>query len=323
MESSWYYARFTCTDQNSTMLDERANYWLPVDQYIGGVEHAILHLLYARFYHRLLRDEGLVDSNEPFTRLLTQGMVLNDGTKMSKSKGNTVDPLGLIDKYGADTVRMFTLFAAPPDQSLDWSDSGVEGSFRFLNRLWKIVIGHKIVGSKDIPHPDLNSEQKKLRLKTHQTLQKVTDDYGRRQTFNTAIAASMELLNTTTKFAESNNDRNDRVVVQEALEIVILMLAPIVPHFSHALWNKLGHENAVIDQSWPTLDEKALAQESVLIVLQVNGKVRGKIEVSKTISKEDLEQETLENESVKRFIDGKKVHKIIVVPDRLVNVVAI
>jgi leucyl-tRNA synthetase len=249
-------------------------------------------------------------------------MVLNDGTKMSKSKGNTVDPLGLIDKYGADTVRMFTLFAAPPDQSLDWSDSGVEGSFRFLNRLWKIVISHKIVGSKDIPHPDLNSEQKKLRLKTHQTLQKVTDDYGRRQTFNTAIAASMELLNTTTKFAESNNDRNDRVVVQEALEIVILMLAPIVPHFSHALWNKLGHENAVIDQSWPTLDEKALAQESVLIVLQVNGKVRGKIEVSMTISKEGLEQEALKNESVKRFIDGKKVHKIIVVPHRLVNVVA-
>ena len=323
MESSWYYARFTCTDQNSAMLDERANYWLPVDQYIGGVEHAILHLLYARFYHRLLRDEGLVDSNEPFTRLLTQGMVLNEGTKMSKSKGNTVDPLGLIEKYGADTVRMFTLFAAPPDQSLDWSDSGVEGSFRFLNRFWKIVIGHEIVGCKDIPHPDLNSDQKKLRLKTHQTLQKVTDDYGRRQTFNTAIAASMELLNTTTKFTESIKDRNDRVVVQEALEVVILMLAPIVPHFSHALWNKLGHENAVIDQPWPALDEKALAQDSVLIVLQVNGKVRGKIEVSKTISKENLEQETLENESVKRFIDGKKVHKIIVVPDRLVNVVAI
>jgi leucyl-tRNA synthetase len=249
-------------------------------------------------------------------------MVLNEGTKMSKSKGNTVDPLGLIEKYGADTVRMFTLFAAPPDQSLDWSDSGVEGSFRFLNRLWKIVIGHEIVGCYDIPHLDLNSEQKKLRLKTHQTLQKVTDDYGRRQTFNTAIAASMELLNTTTKFAESNKDRNDRVVVQEALEIVILMLAPIVPHFSHALWNELGHENAVIDQSWPTLDEKALAQDSVLIVLQVNGKVRGKIEVSMTISKEGLEQEALKNESVKRFIDGKKVHKIIVVPDRLVNVVA-
>jgi len=322
MESSWYYARFTCPDQSSTMLDERANYWLPVDQYIGGVEHAILHLLYARFYHRLLRDEGLVDSSEPFTRLLTQGMVLNEGTKMSKSKGNTVDPLSLIEKYGADTVRMFTLFAAPPDQSLDWSDSGVEGSFRFLNRLWKVVMSHEAVECKDILHPGLSSEQKKLRLKTHQTLQKVTDDYGRRQTFNTAIAASMELLNTTTKFRESNKDEDDRVVVQEALEIVILMLAPIVPHFSHALWNQLGHKNAVIDEFWPTLDEEALAQDSVVIVIQVNGKMRDKIEVSKTISKEELEQKTLQAKSVKRFIDGKKVHKIIVVPDRLVNVVA-
>ena len=322
MESSWYYARFTCPDQSSTMLDERANYWLPVDQYIGGVEHAILHLLYARFYHRLLRDEGLVDSSEPFTRLLTQGMVLNEGTKMSKSKGNTVDPLNLIEKYGADTVRMFTLFAAPPDQSLDWSDSGVEGSFRFLNRLWKVVMSHEAVECEDILHPGLSSEQKKLRLKTHQTLQKVTDDYGRRQTFNTAIAASMELLNTTTKFRESNKDEDDRVVVQEALEIVILMLAPIVPHFSHALWNQLGHKNAVIDEFWPTLDEEALAQDSVVIVIQVNGKMRDKIEVSKTISKEELEQKTLQAKSVKRFIDGKKVHKIIVVPDRLVNVVA-
>ena len=217
---------------------------------------------------------------------------------------------------------MFTLFAAPPDQSLDWSDSGVEGSFRFLNRLWKIVMDHKTVKCKDISHTDLTSEQKKLRLKTHQTLQKVTDDYGRRQTFNTAIAASMELLNTTTKFNESNKQKNDLVVVQESLETVILMLAPIVPHFSHALWNQLGHKNAVINESWPAIDDRALAQDSVMIVIQVNGKVRDKIEVSITMTKEELEQEILKNKSVNRFIEGKEVNKIIVVPGRLVNVVA-
>ncbi|MDG2421034.1 MAG: leucine--tRNA ligase [Gammaproteobacteria bacterium] len=321
MESSWYYARFTCTDQHSAMLDGRANYWLPVDQYIGGVEHAILHLLYARFYHKLLRDEGLVDSDEPFTRLLTQGMVLNEGTKMSKSKGNTVDPLGLIEKYGADTVRMFTLFAAPPDQSLDWSDSGVEGSFRFLNRLWKTVINHEKINLPDISSINFNSDQKKIRLKTHQTLQKVTDDYGRRQTFNTAIAATMELLNTTTKFHDSPNSETDHIVVQEALEIIILMLAPIVPHFSHVLWNHLGHENAAMDQSWPTLDQAALVQDSVLMVLQVNGKLRDRIEVPKTISNEDLELKTLQNKSIKKFTEGKDVRKIIVIPGRLVNVV--
>jgi leucyl-tRNA synthetase len=321
MESSWYYARFTCTDQHSAMLDERANYWLPVDQYIGGVEHAILHLLYARFYHKLLRDEGLVDSDEPFTRLLTQGMVLNEGTKMSKSKGNTVDPLGLIEKYGADTVRMFTLFAAPPDQSLDWSDSGVEGSFRFLNRLWKTVINHEKINLSDVSSINFNSDQKKIRLKTHQTLQKVTDDYGRRQTFNTAIAATMELLNTTTKFNDSHNSETDHIVVQEALEIIILMLAPIVPHFSHVLWNHLGHENAAMDQSWPTLDQAALVQDSVLMVLQVNGKLRDRIEVPKTISNEDLELKTLQNKSIKKFTEGKDVRKIIVIPGRLVNVV--
>ena len=321
MESSWYYARFTCTDQHSAMLDGRANYWLPVDQYIGGVEHAILHLLYARFYHKLLRDEGLVDSDEPFTRLLTQGMVLNEGTKMSKSKGNTVDPLGLIEKYGADTVRMFTLFAAPPDQSLDWSDSGVEGSFRFLNRLWKTVINHEKISLPDISSINFNSDQKKIRLKTHQTLQKVTDDYGRRQTFNTAIAATMELLNTTTKFNDSPNSETDHIVVQEALEIIILMLAPIVPHFSHVLWNHLGHENAAMEQSWPTLDQAALVQDSVLMVLQVNGKLRDRIEVPKSISNEDLELKTLQNKSIKKFTEGKDVRKIIVIPGRLVNVV--
>ena len=321
MESSWYYARFACPDEDSKMLDERADYWLPVDQYIGGIEHAILHLLYARFYHKLMRNEGLVNSDEPFTRLLTQGMVLNEGSKMSKSKGNTVDPLGLIEKYGADTVRMFTLFASPPDQSLDWSDSGVEGSYRFLKRLWKIVASHRAVPVPNFVDTELTAKQKKLRLKTHQTLQKVTDDFGRRQTFNTAIAASMELLNATTKFLEFNVSETDQAVIQEALESVILMLAPIVPHFCHALWDHLGHEGAVMDASWPEVDESALIQDSILIVLQVNGKLRDKIEVPKNMSKEDLERNALENEAVKRFSDGKAVRKVIVVPGRLVNVV--
>ena len=321
MESSWYYARFACPDEDSKMLDERADYWLPVDQYIGGIEHAILHLLYARFYHKLMRNEGLVNSDEPFTRLLTQGMVLNEGSKMSKSKGNTVDPLGLIEKYGADTVRMFTLFASPPDQSLDWSDSGVEGSYRFLKRLWKIVASHRAVPVPNFVDTELTAKQKKLRLKTHQTLQKVTDDFGRRQTFNTAIAASMELLNATTKFLEFNVSETDQAVIQEALESVILMLAPIVPHFCHALWDHLGHEGAVMDASWPEVDESALIQDSILIVLQVNGKLRDKIEVPKNMSKEDLERNALENEAVKRFSDGKTVRKVIVVPGRLVNVV--
>ena len=321
MESSWYYARFACPDEDSKMLDERADYWLPVDQYIGGIEHAILHLLYARFYHKLMRNEGLVNSDEPFTRLLTQGMVLNEGSKMSKSKGNTVDPLGLIEKYGADTVRMFTLFASPPDQSLDWSGSGVEGSYRFLKRLWKIVASHRAVPVPNFVDTELTAKQKKLRLKTHQTLQKVTDDFGRRQTFNTAIAASMELLNATTKFLEFNVSETDQAVIQEALESVILMLAPIVPHFCHALWDHLGHEGAVMDASWPEVDESALIQDSILIVLQVNGKLRDKIEVPKNMSKEDLERNALENDAVKRFSDGKTVRKVIVVPGRLVNVV--
>ena len=321
MESSWYYARYACPDEDDKMLNERADYWLPVDQYIGGIEHAILHLLYARFYHKLMRNEGLVNSDEPFTRLLTQGMVLNEGSKMSKSKGNTVDPMGLIGKYGADTVRMFTLFASPPDQSLDWSDSGVEGSYRFLKRLWKIVASHQAVPVPIFVDSELNAEQKKLRLKTHQTLQKVTDDFGRRQTFNTAIAASMELLNATTKFLEFNLTETDQAVIQEALESVILMLAPIVPHFCHALWNHLGHEGTVMDASWPEVDETALTQDSILIVLQVNGKLRDKIVVSKDMSKEDLEQIALDNEAVKRFSDGKTLQKVIVVPSRLVNVV--
>ncbi|MDP6534864.1 MAG: leucine--tRNA ligase [Gammaproteobacteria bacterium] len=321
MESSWYYARFACRDQDESMLDSRADYWLPVDQYIGGIEHAILHLLYARFYHKLLRNEGLVDSDEPFTRLLTQGMVLKDGSKMSKSKGNTVDPLPLIEKFGADTVRMFAMFASPPDQSMDWSDSGVEGSYRFLKRLWKMVASHQAIPCKDYASLQYNDEQKKLRLKTHQTLAKVSDDYARRQTFNTAIAATMELLNAATRFMDNASSEADKLVIQEALETAILILAPIVPHFCHSLWNHLGHDGTVMDASWPLADEAALTQDSMLIVLQVNGKLRSKIEVARDIDRGELKKLALENESVKKFTRGATIRKVIVVPERLVNVV--
>lgn len=321
MESSWYYARYACRDQTGAMLDERADYWLPVDQYIGGIEHAILHLLYARFFHKLMRNEGLVNSDEPFSHLLTQGMVLKDGTKMSKSKGNTVDPLPLIEKYGADTVRMFTMFASPPEQSLEWSDSGVEGSFRFLKRLWKIVSGHQPLPLRDFSELSLSESQTQLRRKTHQTIQKVSDDFDRRHTFNTAIAATMELLNAVSRFANSQDCEVDQLIIQEALESSILMLAPIVPHFSHVLWQYLGHDEAVIDASWPQVDESALEQSTMLIVVQVNGKVRAKIEVAKNIDKADLEKLALGHESITKYTEAGTVRKIIVVPGRLVNIV--
>ena len=321
MESSWYYARFTCRDQGDAMLDARADYWLPVDQYIGGIEHAILHLLYARFYHKLMRDEGLVNSDEPFAKLLTQGMVLKDGAKMSKSKGNTVDPMSLIERYGADTVRMFTMFASAPDQSLDWSDSGVEGSYRFLKRLWKQLMEHRPISLTDFGKLELSSEQKQLRLKGHQTLAKVTDDFDRRQTFNTAIAATMELLNAVSKFSENQSGEIDRLVVQEALEFSVLMLAPIVPHFSHAAWSHLGHDGAAMDARWPMVDSSALEQDSMLIVLQVNGKLRSKVEVPKDIAKSDLEELALSDEAIKRFTSEGTVRKVIVVPNKLVNIV--
>ena len=321
MESSWYFARFACKDQNNSMLDARANYWLPVDQYIGGIEHAILHLLYARFYHKLLRDEGLVTSDEPFARLLTQGMVLKDGAKMSKSKGNTVDPMSLIDRYGADTVRMFTMFASAPDQSLDWSDSGVEGSYRFLKRFWKQLAEHEALALPEMNGLTLSAEQKKLRLKSHQTLAKVTDDYQRRHTFNTAIAATMELLNAVSKFTENHWDETDQIVVQEALEFSVLMLAPIVPHFCHVAWQRLGHEGAVMDARWPEVAESALVQDSMLIVLQVNGKLRSKIEVSRDITRDELEKLAFEDEIIQRFVSEGSVRKVIVVPGKLVNIV--
>ncbi|MEX1198094.1 MAG: leucine--tRNA ligase [Pseudohongiellaceae bacterium] len=330
MESSWYYARYACPDQKEAMLDERASYWLPVDQYIGGIEHAILHLLYARFFHKLLRDEGLIQgSDEPFRRLLTQGMVLKDGSKMSKSKGNTVEPLALIEQYGADTVRLFTMFAAPPEQSLEWSDSGVEGSFRFLKKLWRMIASDDYRPDGSPGDIDLNDEQKSLRLKTHSTLEKISDDFGRRQTFNTAIAAVMELVNTIGRFIDQYPLQGDdpqvagnNAVVHEAYDIIVRVLAPITPHFSHALWHHLGHKKAVIDARWPEVDRSALQTDSVQIVVQVNGKLRARIDVPSDADRATVEQSALAHEHVGRFTEGKTVRKVIVVPGKLVNIVA-
>ncbi|KUJ83320.1 leucine--tRNA ligase [Microbulbifer flavimaris] len=368
MESSWYYARYTCPDFEQGMLDpDRANYWLPVDQYVGGIEHAILHLLYARFFHKLMRDEGLVDSDEPFKQLLCQGMVLaesfykeKDGhktwinpadvdverdekgkairaveratgeeviaggvVKMSKSKNNGIDPHAAVEEYGADTVRLFTMFAAPPEQTLEWHDAGVEGASRFLRKLWKTVQGHLATGSTSatIDAGSLSDKQQQLRRKTHETIQKVSDDYGRRQTFNTAVAAVMELLNEVGKLAERDSEQG-LAVEREALEAAVQLLAPVTPHIGHQLWQALGNETALVDAPWPQVDEKALVRSSITLVVQVNGKVRAKLEVPADADKETLEQLALSNDNVQKFIGDATVRKVIVVPGKLVNVVA-
>jgi len=319
-ESSWYYARFTSADNHEAMLDQRADYWLPVDQYIGGIEHAVLHLLYARFFHKLLRDEGLVSGDEPFKNLLTQGMVLKDGAKMSKSKGNTVDPQALIDEYGADTARLFMMFAAPPEMSLEWSDNAVEGANRFLKRLWRSVHEHTEKGFvKDKNLTDLSEAATDLRRLAHQTLTKVGDDLGRRHTFNTAIAAVMELMNGLNKFTEQ--DIQARSVRQEVLELVVLMLAPITPHICHALWTQLGYDKAVVDAQWPEVDAEALKQDKTELMIQVNGKLRSKLMVDVNAQQADIEPLAIADENVQRYIDGKTIRKVILVPGRLVNIV--
>ena len=322
MESSWYYARFCSSDSDKAMLDERAKYWLPVDLYIGGIEHAILHLLYARFYHKLLRDEGLVEGNEPFKRLLTQGMVLNDGAKMSKSLGNTVDPEEMIQNYGADTVRLFMMFTSPPEQSLEWSDTAINGSYRFLKKLWKLVKTHQnsIKDISDISSNEkFNEVQNKLRRKTHQTISKVTDDIGRRYTFNTAIAAVMELVNEVSAF--NVNDELDRQAIKEAIESILLLLSPIVPHICHQLWLDINHNRPIVDAEWPEFDNSLLKSETSLIVVQVNGKLRSKLEVDASTSEDELKSMALSDERVLRFIEGNEIKKIIIVPEKLVNIV--
>ena len=322
-ESSWYFARYASHDCNTGMVDERANYWLPVDQYIGGIEHAILHLLYARFFNKLMRDAGLIKNDEPFTNLLTQGMVLKDGSKMSKSKGNTVDPQALIDDYGADTARLFMMFASPPELSLEWADSGVEGAHRFLRRLWSFVHQHLEQGACEAYQPamgELNATLKTLRRQLHQTISKVADDYARRHAFNTAIAAVMELMNAYAKV--DGKDAITRAIRQEVLENCVLMLSPIVPHICQALWAELRVGAYIGDAAWPEADASAMEQDEVELVVQVNGKLRGNITVAKTAGKEEIEQLALAQDFVKKFMpEGTSVRKIIVVPNKLVNIV--
>jgi leucyl-tRNA synthetase len=317
MESSWYFARFACPDAD-TMLDDRANYWLPVDQYIGGIEHAILHLLYARFFQKVMRDEGLTQAGEPFKRLLTQGMVLKDGAKMSKSKGNTVDPQALIETYGADTVRLFSMFAAPPDQSLEWSDAGVEGANRFIKRLWRLVADHVEAGIV-APATSADGDAGELRRKLHETIAKVGDDIGRRTTFNTAIAAVMELCNALGKLDGAQAET--QAVRQEALEAVVKMLAPITPHVCDALWRELGHDNLLLDVAWPQADDSALTRDTLTLVVQVNGKVRAKIDVPAAADRDAVAEIAQAEANVVRFIDGAPIKKTIVVPGKLVNLV--
>jgi leucyl-tRNA synthetase len=321
MESSWYYSRYACPGQDQTMLDTRADYWAPVDYYIGGIEHAILHLLYARFYHKLMRDEGLINSDEPFKRLLTQGMVLKDGSKMSKSKGNTVDPQALIDRFGADTVRLFIMFAAPPEQSLEWADAGVEGAHRFLKRLWAAIHEHteQTLDSTQINSADLNEAQKAMRYKLHETIKKVSDDYSRRLTFNTAIAANMELLNTVVKFTDDSS--MGHAIRQEVFDNMVPMLAPIIPHLCHRLWQDLGHGDVILDAAWPQVDENALVQDSIEMVVQVNGKLRAKIQVRADTDKASCEALAVDNEQVQKIIGDQTIRKVIVVPNKLINIV--
>ncbi len=366
-ESSWYFARFACPGSDQAMLDGRAEYWLPVDQYIGGIEHAILHLLYARFFQKLMRDEGLSGVDEPFTNLLTQGMVvaqtfyrdepggrrrwfapaevevdrdergaiiaaraLADGApvalggveKMSKSKNNGVDPQAMIERYGADTVRLYMMFTAPPDQALEWNDTAVEGAYRFLRRLWNLVHRH-LEAAGEVPALEagaLDAQQRELRRKVHETLAKAGDDIGRRFTFNTAIAAAMELCNALGRFQDDTP--RGRAVMQEALEAVVLILAPIAPHITHRLWCELGHAAAALDAPWPEPDPAALERDQLELVVQVNGKLRGRINVAAGAAEDDIRNAALADENVRRFTEGKTLQRVVVVPGRLVNVVA-
>ncbi|WP_111747785.1 leucine--tRNA ligase [Salinisphaera orenii] len=320
MESSWYFARFTCPDADS-IVDARADHWLPVDQYVGGVEHAVLHLLYARFFQKLLRDTGLSSVGEPFAQLLTQGMVLSDGAKMSKSKGNTIDPQSLIERYGADTVRLFMMFAAPPEQSLDWSDAGVEGAHRFLKRLWRLAADHVAVGNVAVETTVAEDDEAvALRRRLHETIAKVGDDIGRRYTFNTAIAAVMELTNELGRLA-AEPGRLLHSVRQEGLEAIIRLLAPITPHVCDRLWRELGHNTLLVDEAWPVADEAALVRDTVEMVVQVNGKRRGSVEIPADAERDAVAEAARTADNVARFIDGCTIKKTIVVPGKLVNLV--
>ena len=365
MESSWYYARYTCPEYQQGMLNsEEANYWLPVDQYIGGIEHATMHLLYFRFFHKLLRDAGLVNSDEPANKLLCQGMVLADAfyytsptneriwvsptkvtlerdekgrivkavddeghelvhtgmTKMSKSKNNGIDPQEMVEKYGADTVRLFMMFASPAEMTLEWQESGVEGAKRFLARVWNLVFEYNKNPTKTAVNPTaLSASQKALRRDVHKTIAKVSDDIGRRQTFNTAIAAVMELMNKLTR--APLDDEQDRAIMAEALSAVVRMLYPITPHICFRLWQELGNQDAIDFAPWVEADEQAMVDDEKLIVVQVNGKVRGKVTVAADADEDTVKTMAFADENVKRFLDGMQVVKVIYVAGKLLNVV--
>lgn len=330
-ESSWYYARFACKQQDQAMLDERANYWLPVDQYIGGIEHAVMHLLYARFMHKLLRDEGLVNTDEPFKRLLTQGMVLNQGTKMSKSKGNTVDPQPLIEQYGADTVRLFTMFAAPPEQSLEWSNSGVEGSHRFLKRLWSIAYEQRELIQKEnktmqhtpsIDWEKTDSKQRDVLRQIYDILEQAKYDYERLQ-FNTVVSGCMKLLNLLAKVpaAEETAINIQSHIMHTGLSILLRLLTPIAPHMTHQLWQDLGYEGIILNAPWPEAMSTTLKLDHIELVVQINGKLRSRVKVPSGATSEVIETIALNDVKVKQATEDKAIMKIITVPGRLINIV--
>ncbi len=324
VDSSWYFLRYIDPKNEKLPFDkDKAEYWMPVDQYIGGVEHAVMHLLYSRFFTKVIRDLGLVNVDEPFLNLLTQGMVLKDGSAMSKSKGNVVDPTELIEKYGADTVRVFILFAAPPEKELEWSDEGIEGAFRFLNRTWRIV-NHYANKVKDITpkyNPEeLSAEAKELRRMSHTTLKRVTIDIGERFHFNTAISAIMEHVNYLHTITESE-DQTFMAVLKEALEILVITLSPFAPHLAEELWVILGNKAGIINNSWPKWEESALKQDEVTIVVQINGKVRSRIKIGSEASEEQVKQAALDDARIKSFLSGKTIQKVIIIPQKLVNIV--
>jgi leucyl-tRNA synthetase len=365
VDSSWYFLRFACPDNDRAVLDSRVQYWLPVDQYIGGIEHAILHLLYSRFWTRVMHELGEVAFKEPFANYFAQGMVLNevffrkpeagrvvyfnpadveirldetaqrriavlrsDGQEvesggvvtMSKSKNNGVDPQALVDEFGADTARLFTMFAAPPEQTLEWSDEGVQGAYRFIKRLWKAVHDHVSQGATvALDQSTLTEGQRAMRRQAHHTLGKITDDIGRRRTFNTAIAAAMELLNALAKFPQSSPQ--DRCVMHEALEITVLGLSPIIPHVTHVMWRALGHDTALIDEPWMSVDAAALQTSTIAMVVQVNGKLRGHISVAVGADDGAVRAAALADPNAQKFIGAAAVRKVIIVPGKLVNIV--
>ena len=320
VDSSWYFLRYIDNKNQEAMFDsEVVNKWMPVDQYIGGVEHAIMHLLYARFFVKALKKVGMVDFDEPFKNLLTQGMVLMDGSKMSKSKGNTVSPLEIIDKYGADTARLFVLFAAPPERDLDWSEQGVEGCFRFLNRVYRLVDELKDIAKSDAKVNVATKEDKAMRFTIHSTLKKVTDDLSFKFGFNTAIASLMELINEMYKYKELDT-RNDGII-KEGIETIVTILAPFTPHVGEELWQMIGKEGSIFDISWPEFDESALVKDEVEVVVQINGKVRAKLSVGANMTKEEMEKVALENDKVQASIGDKTVVKVIAIPKKLINIV--